>query len=119
MVFFRYIFFVPIIAVMDIAAFFTLSKSMEPTTAFAITRSISVLVYFFIMRNLVFHSQRHLVSQSVKFLVLVIVNIVLMSSLLFSLKGTYSVAPVVIYVASTIILFVFNFAAQRYVIFKN
>ena len=119
MVFFRYIFFVPIIALLDIAAFFTLSKSMEPTTAFAITRSISVLIYFFIMRNLVFHSQRHLVSQSVKFLVLVIINIVLMSSLLFSLKGTYSVAPVVIYVASTIILFVFNFAAQRYVIFKN
>jgi len=119
LVLFRYSFVTLCVAALDIAGFFVLSKLVSPSLAFICVRAITVMIYFFFVRNYVFKSNSDFMGQSVKFFLLVMTNIFLVGFAISSIERAFSISVPVIYILSTLILFGFNFMVQRYVIFRD
>ena len=119
MVFLRYVFFVPLIAFLDFIGFIIIANLVNSLVAFLIVRSFTIIIYFLIMRKIVFNSQKWFAAQLTKFLILVLFNLFTFSALFFMFGDTYFGAPAILYFACTIALFGFNFLAQRYIVFNR
>ena len=66
-----------------------------------------------------FKIKKNFILQLFKFLILVITNIALVNGVILSSLGPYVDTPIIVYVIGVIPIFLLNFAAQRYVIFKK
>lgn len=115
----RYVLVTMCIAGLDIAGFFLLSKIVPPMIAFVCVRTVTVILYFFIVRNFVFKSNTGVIGQTVKFVALVLVNIFIVGFVVSYLENVLAIPLIVVYLLSTLILFGINFLVQRYVIFRD
>ncbi len=119
MVLLRYLIMVPLISGFDFLAFWILTPYLGQIWSFAIVRSLTVFIYFIVIRNLVFKSKNNSISQSIRFLVLVLFNLFVTLVLFREIDNLLSISPMFVYVMATVILFFFNFVVQRSLIFKD
>lgn len=119
LVFLRYVFFVPIIAILDIIFFWLLSSWIEAPLAFGIVRSITLVLYFFAMRQYVFKTRQNIVVQSFKFLCLAVLNIAAIVWVLSLVETVVVITPLSAYILSNSALFAINFMVQKNVIFRE
>lgn len=115
----RYSLFTLLIALFDLGGFWLVAKIMDPTVAFAITRGITAVIYFFVIRRFVFKAQKHLLKQTIQFLSLVLFNVVVVGNTMSFVMKTITISPVAIYLISSLLFFGFNFWVQKFVIFKK
>jgi hypothetical protein len=117
-VFFRYSLAAISIAAFDIAFFISLSANfLDASTAFLVTRCISVPVYFVIMKDVVFKGHATIVSAITKFLALAGLNVLFGSYVLKLVDPGTSLENMAVYVAINMTAAFFNFLIMKYFIF--
>lgn len=107
------------ISCVDVAGYFFLQQFLESNMAFLLTRSITVVLYFLLMREKVFRVQGNLVIQILLFLLLVTINVSTNIGSLELLKISTYEAQTAIYFWSSAGMLLVNYFVQRYVIFRE
>lgn len=105
--------------VIDIVIFASLIFAGASTfTAIAIARTISSILNFILGKKFIFRSQKGYLLEFIKYASLVILNASILTPAINFAAENYEMNKVVSYVLGATLLFLFNFFAQKYIVFK-
>ena len=119
-VFFRYSVAALLIAGFDISCFLLLSLALsDSSAAFLITRLLTVPLYFFVMKDIVFKEHSSPLLALAKYLALATINVLFGTHILQLIDPGNSLENMLVYVVINIVAAVFNFLVMKYFIFLN
>ena len=118
-VFIRYVGVVPLAVILELVLITNLDNVMGYSLAFLISRILSCILYFFVMRNFVFKSDSEITWQIFKFLILISINIFIIEFFIFQINIVNDLIFIMYYFIIHVILLGLNFYIQDKIIFKN
>ncbi|NKC15543.1 MAG: glycosyltransferase [Gammaproteobacteria bacterium] len=116
-VFFRYSSVAASIAALDFLCYMILAALISPANAFLIVRSITIPVYFWAMRKMVFKARDRIVSQALGYGILAAANLAVAVFVLDRLALEGHAIHAAVYLIINIGLALINFSIMRFVIF--
>jgi glycosyltransferase involved in cell wall biosynthesis len=117
-VFLRYSLAALLIAALDFSCFLLLSAVLSDTpTAFLFTRLVTVPLYFFVMKDIVFRGHASNFWAMAKYLILASANVLFGTQILQLVDPSNSLQSMLAYLAINVCAAIFNFLVMKYVIF--
>jgi len=116
-VLFRYGLTVPIIALMDLVAFWKMSTFLDPLVAFLSVRMVTIGIYFLAMRKLVFRSKAGIKPQVARYAALCLLNVCVATALLDYTNRIFGFSPILGYLLASTLMLGLNFLIMRNMIF--
>lgn len=108
------------LALIDFITFHVVDSITESTTmSLIVARTVGTLGYFYLARNFIYNVSGNKLSTFIKYLLLVILNISILSPLIDLAKDQFEIPKVLTYMAGTLGMFLFNFFVQKAFIFKG
>lgn len=120
LVFLRYVSVSLISGLLEFVLFSVLTLFGVPTlTALIATRSATMPVYFFGMRNIAFRSSGNIPIQALKTILLMIVHVTFLWRFIGWLNSSFGVHPIGAMLTGLLVFYILNFIVQRYVIYPR
>lgn len=117
-VFLRYSLAALLIAALDFSCFLLLAAVLSDTpTAFLFTRLVTVPLYFFVMKDIVFKGDSSTLSAMCKYLILASANVLFGTQILQLVDPSNSLQSMLAYLVINFCAAVFNFLVMKYIIF--
>jgi hypothetical protein len=119
LVFIRYSFIIPLIALADFFIFLTINYFIPPASAFLITRALTFSIYFLTMKKIIFKIKNNTYFHLSLTFILHIFNLIIISIVLNLFTKSTENIIILVYLFCSFFMFFFNFIIQRFIIYKK
>lgn len=119
LVFIRYAILVPFISICDIVTFITLNNFLYANNSFLISRCLTFILYFVAMKKLIFRTNGGVQKQFLITSILFIFNLLIIAEILKFVKDEGKFLIVGVYLTASIIMFLFNFLVQKFIVYRS
>jgi glycosyltransferase involved in cell wall biosynthesis len=119
LVFIKYSFIVPLIALADVLIFLTMNFFIPPASAFLITRVLTFSIYFLAMKKIIFKMKNNTYFHFSATFILFIFNLIIVSTILKLFTNSTENIIFLVYLFCSFFMFFFNFIIQRFIIYKK
>lgn len=119
LVFIRYSMLVPFISICDFVTFIILNNFFYANNSFLISRFLTFIIYFLVMKKLIFKSTGGGQKQFVMTSILFIFNLLIIAEILKLVNDKSKVLIVGVYFTASFFMFMFNFLVQKFLIYRT
>ena len=119
LVFIRYSMLVPFISICDFVTFIALNNFFYANNSFLISRFLTFILYFLVMKKLIFKSTGGVQKQFIMTSILFIFNLLIIAEILKFVNEESKIIIVGVYFTASIVMFMINFLVQKFIIYRN